>query len=225
MSSDSILYKKYNYVFIVTYGRSGSTLLMKLLNAIEGYNIKGENFGVLHSLYNSYLCLQETKKVHGSDAGTSDHPWFGASNLNIEECEQALKDFFVKYVLQPLESDKVIGFKEIRYVDLKRPNLIGIIHFLKTFPNAKIIFNTREIEDVSRSKWWAERDKDKVYQEIKSAEEVFYAFIREFPDDCIMNKYDELIQSYGAFKNILQFLDADLPESVYKDTLSKKVGV
>jgi hypothetical protein len=31
------------YVFVMTYGRSGSTLLMGLLNTIPGYLVRGEN--------------------------------------------------------------------------------------------------------------------------------------------------------------------------------------
>ena len=32
----------FGYLFVVTYGRSGSTLLMGLLNSIPGYLIRGE---------------------------------------------------------------------------------------------------------------------------------------------------------------------------------------
>lgn len=39
------------YLFVVTYGRSGSTLVQGLLNSIPGYLIRGENRGVLYRLY------------------------------------------------------------------------------------------------------------------------------------------------------------------------------
>ena len=36
---------------MVTYGRSGSTLLMGLLNTLPGYLIRGENRDALHHLF------------------------------------------------------------------------------------------------------------------------------------------------------------------------------
>ena len=41
---------RFRTVNIVTYGRSGSTLLMGLLNAIDGYRIRGENFNCFEEL-------------------------------------------------------------------------------------------------------------------------------------------------------------------------------
>ena len=38
------------YLFVITYGRSGSTVLLNLLNAIEGYTIRGENCGIVSHL-------------------------------------------------------------------------------------------------------------------------------------------------------------------------------
>ena len=39
------------YIFIVTYGRSGSTLLQGILNSIPGYLVRGENRQALRHLY------------------------------------------------------------------------------------------------------------------------------------------------------------------------------
>ena len=40
-----------DHVFVMTYGRSGSTLLMGLLNSIPGYLIRGENRHAMRHLY------------------------------------------------------------------------------------------------------------------------------------------------------------------------------
>ena len=49
--SFSSIERRYNFVFIFTYGRSGSTLLMGLLNSLPHYCIRGENNNLLHRLY------------------------------------------------------------------------------------------------------------------------------------------------------------------------------
>lgn len=41
---------KEGYVFIITYGRSGSTLTQNLLNSLPGYCIRGENSNLLYFL-------------------------------------------------------------------------------------------------------------------------------------------------------------------------------
>src|SRR6478609_6549835 len=47
------------YVFVMTYGRSGSTLLMGLLNTIPGYLIRGENDDALRFLHKFHTTCME----------------------------------------------------------------------------------------------------------------------------------------------------------------------
>lgn len=48
---------KFNHILIITYGRSGSTLLMSLLNTVDGVLIAGENYNLcLHFLGLTKLC-------------------------------------------------------------------------------------------------------------------------------------------------------------------------
>ena len=50
------------YVFVMTYGRSGSTLLMGLLNTIPGYLVRGENDDALRYLYDFHrTCVERSQ--------------------------------------------------------------------------------------------------------------------------------------------------------------------
>ena len=50
------------YVFVMTYGRSGSTLLMGLLNTIPGYLIRGENDDALRFLHDFHqTCVERSR--------------------------------------------------------------------------------------------------------------------------------------------------------------------
>ena len=40
-----------DHVFVMTYGRSGSTLLMGILNSIPGWLLRGENRHAMRHLY------------------------------------------------------------------------------------------------------------------------------------------------------------------------------
>ena len=58
-------------VFIVAQGRSGSTLLLKLLNSIKGYNICGENHGAISQLSAFYDSVLRTDKLIPKAGGKS----------------------------------------------------------------------------------------------------------------------------------------------------------
>ena len=49
-------------VVIITYGRSGSTLLQSLLNSIDGVHISGENGGIINQLYYTYKKIKNYKE-------------------------------------------------------------------------------------------------------------------------------------------------------------------
>lgn len=62
-------------LFLITQPRSGSTLLMRLINAIEGYNICGENQGALIELSKFYRSLLYTAKM-GSNLKNSTKKYY-----------------------------------------------------------------------------------------------------------------------------------------------------
>lgn len=53
---------RYNHILIITYGRSGSTLIQGILNAIPGVRVFGENGNVFFDLYKTFKKLSYLKK-------------------------------------------------------------------------------------------------------------------------------------------------------------------
>ena len=70
------------FVFIVTYGRSGSTLLQKIIGSAPGFYIAGENKDALFGLYESCRSVAYARRHFGSSLTTSGNPWFGAERLD-----------------------------------------------------------------------------------------------------------------------------------------------
>src|SRR5690606_768941 len=67
-----------NYLFIVTYGRSGSTLLMSILDTLPGFCIRGENGGVLYDLFTFHTkATNAREKWSGRKPLEPLHPWYG----------------------------------------------------------------------------------------------------------------------------------------------------
>lgn len=119
------------YVFVVSYGRSGSTLLMGLLNAIPGYRIRGENYNTLYRLYQADAAVTKARdRFSSSDHLLEKSSWYGAPRIREHAYRAAPVGAFVDNVLRPEPGDRVIGYKEIRYTPLHMTDLAEYLAFL-----------------------------------------------------------------------------------------------
>jgi hypothetical protein len=144
-----------SYVFVFTYGRSGSTLLMGLLNSIPGYCIRGENNNAVYALYESNRRIEEARSQSLKNSERPGHPWFGLNLVSPEQLRNETRDLVTKVLLHPEPQHQVTGFKEIRFSEKEVPDFTGYLAFIQqTFAPAKIIFNHRNLESVARSGWW-----------------------------------------------------------------------
>jgi hypothetical protein len=146
-----------SYLFVMTYGRSGSTLLQGILNAIPGYLIRGENRGALRNLYEFHkTCVDEADHRNPARTERPTMPFFGITGYRRDEALLALRRLVVDTLLRPEPDTRVIGFKEIRW---GYDDLSDYVSFLRqVFPDARFVANTRDLDDVARSKWWADRE-------------------------------------------------------------------
>ena len=132
-------------VFVLALGRTGSSHLLRLLNAIEGYRVSGETD-------NAWVYMGRFLKSHkrwGSEAGSS---------------EQLIVCDMRRLMLQlhdPSGSARVFGFKEIYSPFVRRPDALpeliehGVSSLRMLFPRAKFIFHWREnVSRISSSDFW-----------------------------------------------------------------------
>ena len=52
----------FDVILIITYGRSGSTLLQGILNSISGVLVRGENANMCYHVFYAYQAILEAKK-------------------------------------------------------------------------------------------------------------------------------------------------------------------
>ncbi|MGH3306736.1 MAG: hypothetical protein ACRDOX_03520, partial [Nocardioides sp.] len=62
------------YLFVMTYGRSGSTLLQGILNSIPGYLIRGENRQVLIHVHRFHRTAVKQRALHRRAQRQRDEP-------------------------------------------------------------------------------------------------------------------------------------------------------
>jgi len=150
---------RFPYLFIITYGRSGSTLLQGILNSIPGYCIRGENQGALNLLWTVYRNARTSKKRFVGISKSPSDAWYGISDLNLDILVQHIRNIMLDVYMRPDENTACIGFKEIRYAPKMVADLTDYLRFMSgVFPGAGFIFNSRNIEDTAKSDFWANHE-------------------------------------------------------------------
>jgi|GEM_PF-337933 len=215
---------RFNSLLIVTYGRSGSTLLQGVINSIDGMLIRGENENFIEGLYDGYrrLTLAIERRPDLERTVQPSHHWYGAAaidlDLYISNCEK-----MVKSVLLAEQYDNrnicCYGFKEIRYFQVKDFN--AYLEFLeKIFPNICFIFNTRNRSDVLQSAWWKNKRQASVNKLLNDIENNFHRYALSHPKHSFEITYEDVISKSSKLKELFSFLGAPYSESTIECVLS-----
>ena len=210
------------YVFIVTYGRSGSTLTQSYLNSFDDVCVRGENENVLFHLFDTARRIRKshnyklrwrlTRKpdrtqTHKLDKliGTPEDPWYGAEKLRLAAFSKSLCDTFVREALHLPPGTALAGFKEIRW-GLAGPQLPKYLRFIEEhFPQARFIFQTRAWDQVAQSGWWQEHPKDDVQRLVLDNNQHFRSFA-EGQDNCLLLDYSEFAEGLDAYEKLANFI-------------------
>ena len=151
-------------VFAVSTGRSGSTLVQRVLNCHKDLVVWGEHFGFLNGLANVYVQMIDPNQrlfpvAPDQNSGPSillptlrDYaaPLEWVNPWSLEEFKVLLTNFILSYFAGRLEDGQRWGFKEIRY------NALPVLHMLRDlFPDGRFIFIHRDPLEVTRSKVFA----------------------------------------------------------------------
>ncbi|RAK07811.1 sulfotransferase [Salipiger aestuarii] len=212
------------YVFVITYGRSGSTLLQNILNAIPGYQVRGENNNAILPLAQSWQAVNGSEPMRGARrAGretSPEDPFYGAEKVDPTEYGQALAATFARMVLRPDPGTRVSGFKEIRFH--LHPRLFGpTLDFIRQFfPRTRFVFNTRDLAAVSRSGWWANMDPKAVQAELSAAETLFSNYVARHPRICHQVQYDTYVQAPETLQTLFDFLGEEMNANMIERVLN-----
>ena len=208
----------FDHAFIVTYGRSGSTLLQGVLNTIPGAEIRGENGNALFVLFQAARHLRITSP-HAKNANDPTHPWYGAHLIDHEMFEAELVAAFKGNVMAGSEHNLLRGFKEIRYQTMTRDQLWDYLAFLRQyFPRTAFIMNTRDLDEVIASN---ARAKHMIGEaELRHADQNFRDYAAEFPDHAYHTHYDDFTADPLVLRGLFDFLGARMDE----DAVAKVMG-
>jgi hypothetical protein len=130
-----------DYLFVVSCGRTGSTLVQGILNSTQGVVIRGENGGMLINLFDLHTAAQRPGRP------LDGYP----EELALREFRHLATDL----LFRPDPGVHTVGFKEIKW---PFDRITEYFSFLRgVFPGARFILSSRRLEDVAASGFWANR--------------------------------------------------------------------
>lgn len=213
-------------VFIITYQRSGSTLLQNILNSHRGVDLKGENGNAFFGLWKTYtgLCHARKNTLRG-DVTEKDWPFYGAENLKPEafwsqSSLRLLREVLCLKDLEPVMSCR--GFKEVKYIEFGDELIAFLKKINETFENVKFLFNFRNIEDVTNSAWNKKKDKERLTKQLQSFEKQALRFVEESKNSMVV-RYDDYVRTPENLLDVFAFLEVEPDSRTIRACLDKKL--
>jgi hypothetical protein len=216
--SDGKAEASYTYAFILTYGRSGSTLLQNLLTSAPGVLIRGENQGVPYQLYRYHSqVLHHRDRLARPEPLPPTHPWFGIDGYPEAHALRSMRRLITETLLRPHPDTRVVGFKEINW---PFGELVAYVDFLSgIFPGARFIVNTRNLDDVAKSKWWGRRED--ALDHLGELEERMLAAAGHLGDRAFRIHYDDYLADPGRLEPLFEWLGAEYD----RERIEKVMGI
>ena len=205
-------------LFLVTYGRSGSTLLQGILNSIPGYLIRGENRWAPYHLYQFHqVCsaARDAQYSRGHRLGP-DHPWFRMDDFPLEAALSYQRTLVLETLLRPRRTTRVAGFKEIMWASGDYETFVdeGYIDYLiALFPDARFLINTRDLDATLRSGWWPNRPDGRA--QLTRADRQGRDLAARLGERAFHIHYDDYVGDVEALRALFDWLGEDFhPESL-----------
>lgn len=206
-----------SYLFIVTYGRSGSTLLQGILSSIPGVMIRGENGGVLRELFRFHDTARgHRERLERSAPLPASHPWWGIDGYPDSTALRDIRTLLLETVLRPDPGTRVVGFKEIDWMHDRMGDQLEFVRAV--FPGARFVLNTRNLADVATSKWWA--CNPNAMAELQTMERQYVEALGALGDGAYRVHYDDWVADPSALRGLFEWLGADFDEQRVRDVMT-----
>ena len=197
------------YLFVVTYGRSGSTLLQGILSSAPGVMVRGENGGLLQHLFDFHTTAAGHRdRLARSVPLPPEHPWWGIDGYRDETAFRGFRTLMLETVLRPEPDTTVIGFKEIDWPTGQMAELLAFVQAV--FPSARFVLNTRDLEHVAQSKWWARNPN--ALQELQAMEQEYVDALEPLADAAYRVHYDDYVNDPTVLRGLFEWLGLDFDE-------------
>lgn len=218
---------KFRSVYVVTYGRSGSTLITGYLSRLPGFDIRGENLLFpMHGYFAEKAVLESRKKPYGGRE-SQGHPWYGTQLFHAGRFRRDFTRAVLNQLYPNVPIPRTVGFKEIRYWRMvKKVDFAPLLDWLRSLrePGA-VVFMFRDLDKVLTSAWWAKMEPaeaEKARKKLENFEEWCREYQSSNPEHAFIVTYEEFTTTLEMPKSLCDFLGVEFQESVWRETLNTK---
>jgi len=181
---------RFDYVFVISHGRSGSTLVQGLLNELPGTLVRGENnFFLLHLFHALAAVTDFRRKFAKSGPTVPSSAFYGLEATSRKPFVQGVNDIVTATLLgdrDPAEV-RILGFKEVLWHQIEPHERRAFFGFMdRAFPGARYVLNWRETESALGSGFWSRLPEDEARAGIQRVLDV-HAFLRETRPDRVFD--------------------------------------
>lgn len=221
----------YKSLLVITYGRSGSTLLQGILNSIEGCLIRGENNNFCFHLLKTYQAIlagkeKEADLITDYPSTVVNHPWYGIrlldESLFVQRCAQMVKELLLADK-NDSQTVQCYGFKDRYTYPYILDEFKTYLNFLtQIFTDVGFIFNTRNLDDVLKSGWWQDYDPVKSMELLRRTEALFYDYQMKYPDNTFHIRYEDIVNKTLRLQEMFDFIGTKYNSSKIDEVLAQK---
>ena len=186
------------FVIVLGQGRSGSTLILRLLNSVPAVRISGENLRAFDHLRHFADSYRQADRHRHSDF----YKLAWAAPCTHEQILGRLRQM----VIATHGPGDLIGFKEIRYGRESYEEFAADLDWLRgLLPGVRFVLNTRDTESCLHSEWWAKDPAasrillDRVYDN-------FRRYYQQNRDCCYWMPYARLRHGDAVLRRMFDFL-------------------
>lgn len=184
----------HDFVFVVTYGRSGSTLLQGLLNTLPETLIRGENRLYPLQLFRAHDQLGRHRQTFNRPATRRpSSAFYGLDECDLDAFARDAGDLVARQLLGEADRGDVkrLGFKEVGWHRVRPQETEGFFAFLDVaFDMPRFILNQRAVEETRRSGFWREKEPELVTEKVGRVQEIQEWLRRTRPDRVLDVRYE-----------------------------------
>lgn len=184
------------FVFVVTYGRSGSTLTQGMLNTLPRTLVRGENNLYLLPMFRAYASLESFKdKFGGPGAAKASSAFYGLREVDLDAFAVSVRELVQQQLLgdvAPSDIDR-LGFKEVLWHRIKPEEWSDFFGFMDlAFDDPRYVLNRRDVAMTSTSGFWQKKEPGVAEQQINRVRRL-QDFLRESrADRCVDTQFEAM---------------------------------
>ena len=185
------------YVFVVTYGRSGSTLTQGMLNTLPRTLVRGENNLYVLSMYRAWAGLRNFKRKFGGPGSAKPaSAFYGLGEVDLDAFAASVRDLTQRQLLGDVALADIdrLGFKEVLWHRVRPEQWTRFFGFMDlAFDEPLYVLNRRDVSQVLTSGFWLTEEPEEAQRQIDRILKMQDHLRETRPERCFDTAFEDMV--------------------------------